>query len=282
MLLSANLLGIIFALTSALVWGGADFGGGFATRRNNQFHVLALSALSGIAVLIVCAVLWRETFLSPRSVTWAALAGASGAIGVTILYRGLSMGNMASVAPTSAVIGAALPVGFGLMTQGLPTPAQMAGFGLAFVGIWLASRSIKTAETPSRRGFLLGCLAGVCFGGFFILIAQVEAGKVFTPLIVTRGVSFSVALLLLRLYRLPFPSLTASPLAYLTGALDAAGNVFYLLARQFTRLDIAVVLSCLYPVITVLLASILLKEKVSPSQWAGVAACLAATVLITL
>lgn len=285
MLLPSNLLGILFALMSALVWGAGDFSGGFATRRGNLFQVLAISALSGIAILVVFALLWRETLPSLASMGWALLGGVTGAIGMASLYRGLSLGNAASVAPTSAVIGVALPVGFSFFTNGLPATGRLAGFGLALLGIWLVSQAATGEGKGSRTGFLLACLAGVGFGGFFIFIAQVEPGKMFIPLIVARSVTFCMALVLLRANHMPLPSpaaFTANPVALLAGVLDAGGNIFYLLARQFARLDVAAVLSSLYPATTVLLASLLLKEKVSRTQGAGVVLCLAAIALITI
>lgn len=281
MLLPVNFLGIFLALTSAFVWGSGDFSGGLATRRSHQFHVLALSTLSGIVVLLVFAGLWREALPSPRSDIYAMLAGVSGALGIAALYRALSLGNTAIVAPTAAVIGAALPVGFGILTAGMPSAPRLVGFVLAFLGIWLVSQSSTPSKVMLQRDFALACMAGVSFGGFFILIAQVEAGKVFMPLVVSRCMEFATALILLRLYRMPMPALNSNPTALLAGVLDVGGNIFYLLAKQYTRLEVAAVLASLYPVITVLLANLVLKEKVSLSQWLGVGVCLAAIALIT-
>ncbi len=233
-------------------------------------------------ILAVCALLWRETFPAWRSLIYAMLAGLAGAVGLAALYRGLSIGNAASVAPTAAVIGAALPVAFGIFMEGLPSAARLMGFALAFLGIWLVSRSDTTERLVSRQGFLLACLAGIGFGCFFILIAQVEPGKILTPLIVARSVEFCTAILLIRVNRLSFPSLTSNPVALLAGVLDAGGNVFYLLAKQFIRLDVAAVLSSMYPASTILLASLVLKEKVSRNQGIGVLVCLAAISLIII
>ncbi len=281
-MLSGDMLGVLFALISAVVWGGGDFSGGFATRRSSQFHVLALSAFSGIIILLVFAVLRGESPPSLNSTLWAMSAGAAGALGLAALYQALSRGHAASVAPTAAVIGAALPVGFTIFTRGLPTIERLMGFALAFLGIWLVSQTSSRDSGVSRQDFVLACVAGVGFGGFFILIAQVQPGLVFTPLIVSRGITFCTALLLLRLRRLPWVPLTYNPVAFIAGVLDAGGNVFYLLAKQFTRLDVAAVLSSLYPASTVLLACLVLKEGVTRAQWLGLALCLAAIALITI
>ena len=280
MFLSPNILGIFFGLASAIVWGSGDFTGGYASRSRSQFHVVLLSAFSGLLVLIVAALLWRETFPSIPSIFWAALAGATGGLGLTAFYRALSMGHNTTIAPTTAVISAAMPVVFSAFTQGLPSPTQLLGFGLAFGGIWLVSRAPTAGGGVSRQGFLLACLAGAGFGGFFIFMGQVELGKILTPLIISRGVTLGVGLLLVKFNHLPLPSLTSNRLPLLGGVLDAGGNLFFILSKQFTRLDIAAVISSLYPVSTVLLAYLILKEKVSRAQWIGVLLCLAAIGLI--
>ena len=105
---------------------------------------------------------------------------------------------------------------------------------------------------------------------------------IFTPLIFARIGTFIAALVMMRLGRLPFISPHANPLALLTGALDVGGNIFFLLAQQFTRLDVATVLSSLYPASTVILAVVILKEKITRTQWLGVILCLVAIALITV
>jgi drug/metabolite transporter (DMT)-like permease len=210
------------------------------------------------------------------------MAGAAGALGMAALYKALSMGNTASVAPTSAITCAALPVIFGMITAGLPKVTQLAGFALAFLGIYLVSRSPSAGEKAFREGMALAFLSGIGFGGFFIFIAQVDKGQVFSPILVARTVTLCIALLMLRLRRIPVPTLTSNPTAILAGVLDTSGNIFYLLATKFTRLDVVAVLSSLYPAGTVILATMILKEKVSLAQWTGASLCLLAVVLITI
>jgi drug/metabolite transporter (DMT)-like permease len=278
----ANILGVIFALTSAAVWGSGDFSGGLAARKSNQYQVLMLAALSGMVVLVVCALLWREGLPSRTSIFWGAMAGSAGALGMAALYRALSMGHTASVAPTSAITCAALPVVFGALTSGLPKLTQLGGFMLAFLGIWLVSKSPSAGEKTFREGMLLGFLSGIGFGGFFIFIAQVDKGQVFAPILIARTITLCIALLMLRLTHIPLPALTSNPIAILAGVLDTGGNVFYLLATQYIRLDVAAVLSSLYPAGTVILATVFLKEKVSLAQWIGATLCLLAVGLITV
>lgn len=278
---SSHLVGIACALASALVWGGGDFSGGLATRRSHQLHVLVLSIASGIGLLLVGAVVAGEAFPAWPGVLWAALAGLSGMLGLSMLYRGLALGQAASVAPTAAVISAALPVVFSGITEGLPGLARLVGLLLALFGIGLVSMSTSPAPT-GKSATPLALFAGLGFGGFFILIAQVEDGVLFTPLIVARSVALVSALVLLWWQRVPLPGIRHNSVALLAGLLDAGGNILYLLAKQFTRLDVAAVLSSLYPATTVLLAWLLLKEQVSGRQWLGAAVCLLAVALIAL
>ncbi len=278
----ANLIGIFFALTSAAVWGGGDFSGGQAARKSHQYQVLLLAALSGILVLVVSALIRGEGLPTRHNLLWGGLAGAAGALGMAALYKALSMGNTASVAPTSAITCALIPVTFGLITSGLPSPAKLAGFAIAFIGIGLLSRTPTEGGQDFRRGMLLAFLSGIGFGGFFLFIAQVEKGQVFVPVLVARTVTLVIAFIMLRLSHLPMPGIRANPVAVLAGVLDTGGNVFYLLATQFTRLDIAALLSSFYPAGTVILARVLLKEKVTRSQLAGIILCLLALALIIL
>lgn len=278
----ANILGIVFAITSAAVWGSGDFSGGQAARKSHQYQVLVLAALSGMVVMAISALIRAEGLPSGMSILWAILAGSAGALGMGALYRALSLGHMASVAPTSAITCAALPVLFGLVTAGLPKTTQLIGFLLAFIGIWLVSRSPSSGEKSFKEGMILAFLSGIGFGGFFIFIAQVGKGQVFIPVLIARTFTLIIALILLGLKRLRVPGLISNPMALLAGVLDTGGNVFYLLATQFTRLDVAALLSSFYPSMTVILARIVLKENVSREQWAGMLLCLAALTFITL
>jgi len=271
--------GVFLALGSALVWGSGDFCGGRAATRVSPFQVLFLAALSGIAMLLVAALLARESLHVDRTLLWAAVAGLAGAGGILALYRGLAVGSAATVAPLAAVMAAVLPVVVGAATEGLPRATQLAGFGFAVAGIWLVARA-----TPDGRGagagVQLGLLAGVGFGGFLVCIAQVDVAAVYLPLAVARTVMFATAATAMASQRLPVPGFRANPVALLAGVLDAGGNVLYLLARQHVRMDIAAILSSLYPVSTVILARVVSHEPVSTTQWVGGAVCLLAVMLI--
>lgn len=282
MLPPTNLLGILMAFTSALVWGSADFTGGMATRRRDQYQVLVLSALSGLGILVIAALIFRESFPTWNGIFWATLAGLTGLVGIAALYKGLSIGESAVVAPTSAVIGAGLPVAFGILIQGLPDPIRLVGFVLAFAGIWIVSQTSTEKTGEHRRGFLLAVIGGLGFAGFMICMSRVDSNKVFTPLIVARSMVVLGSWTMLLFNKTSFPAVRGNLISLLAGVLDAGGNIFFMLAKHFTRLDTAVVLSSLYPAATVILTGLILKERISLKQWAGVLVCLAAIVLITI
>ena len=279
---TVNFLGILFALASAFVWGGGDFAGGFATRRSSPFHTLVLSAFSGVAVLIAAELVFREGFPTPAGIVWAMLAGISGSIGIAALYYALSTEPIASVSPIAGVLGAVLPVIYSTVTAGLPAPQKLAGFALALAGIWLVTAGSGSERTLSRQGLLLSFLAGLCFSAFFTFVGLVDRGKILTPLIVTRSFTLLTGLMLIRMSGLRLPSLGSNPIALLAGLLDAGGNLFFILAKQYTRLDVTVVLASLYPAFTVLLAALVIKEKISRRQGLGVLICLTAIALISV
>jgi uncharacterized membrane protein len=214
-MLPSHLLGVVFALTSASFWGTGDFAGGLAARRINQFQVLALASISAIIVLTLLAIVKGEALPNLESSVWASSAGVSGALGMAALYRGLSLGKAAVVAPTAAVIGAALPILFGLVFEGVPQSTQIAGFLAGIIGIWLLARSPSGSGDEVRSGLFLAFLAGVGFGSFFILIAQVEPGKIFTPLVVAKSVALCVALVILFTQDLGLPPGQALPCVWL-------------------------------------------------------------------
>jgi drug/metabolite transporter (DMT)-like permease len=283
MLLPANLLGIILALTSAFLGGSGDFIGGIVTRRSSPFVVLTLASTSGLATMLVCAVMWREHLPSLVSALWAVAAGFAALIGMVALYRTLSLGYTAAVAPTAGVIGAGLPVVFTVFTDGWPPVARLAGFVLALLGIGLVSQSTAPGGgRVSRQGFLLACLAGGSFGVFFILLGQMAPGPVFMPLVLTRCATLGSLMLILWARRLPLPVPASNPAALFIGVIDAGGTALYVMAKQLTRLDVAAVLVSLYPAATLFLACTVAKEKVSRNQWIGAVLCMAAIGLITV
>ena len=276
--MGGGLAAVLFGLLSAASWGGGDFCGGLATRRAPVLRVLPVSALGGMLPLLALALFTGERVGGAAGMGWGAAAGLFGTLGLAALYSGLAAGRAAVVAPTSAVVAAALPALWGAFSEGAPGPLRLAGFGLALVGVWLVAQS---GEAGGRAGGLgLALLAGCGFGAFFILIHRAGEGGTYWPLLAARSVTLVASLGAALALRPQGSARPALPLALLSGALDAGGNAFFVLAGQAGRLDVAAVLSSLYPATTVLLASLLQGERIAPLQAAGIATVLGAIALI--
>jgi drug/metabolite transporter (DMT)-like permease len=277
-----NPLGSLIAVLAAAAWGTGDFMGGLATRKNTPYQVVVLVSISGLIILSTSMLLRGESWPTPQDTLWAITASLSGTIGIAALYRGLATAQAALVAPTASVVGVALPVILSTIISGLPSAEKWAGIAMGALGIWLVSSGSHTVGGDNKRAILLALLAGLGFGGFFILIAQVSPGNIFSPLVVSKITSLFFALIILRLQRTRLPALRNNRLALSAGLFDASGNVFYLLASQLTRLDFAAVLSSMSPAMTVLLASLVTKQRILSIQKVGVVICLAAIVLIVI
>lgn len=277
----ATVLGAVIALVSALVWGCGDFAGGRASRRAHSLHVLIAGGSAGLIMLIILAAIWREGFPDARSLGYGALAGLMGLLGLALLYHGLSRGAASVVAPVSTVVAQAIPVMYVALGEGLPAATQLVGFALAAIGSILVSRGAEPGAASSRRASVItGIVSGLGFGVFLIAIDLTDERHLFGSLASARATMIAAALAIVLVTRGRVSAAAFTPAAYLSGVLDALGNALYLVAKQFTRQDIAVVLSSLYPISTIILSRILLKENIAPVQWAGIAVCAIAVALI--
>ena len=273
---------LFFGLCSAIAWGAGDFSGGLATKRSSVLPVLLWSQLAGALVLIALALMTAEDFPRLHQILYGGAAGIAGVVGLAALYRGLALGRMGVVAPISAVTAAVIPIGVAAYLEGLPGPAQLSGFGLAVAAIFALSYSRGAARITSQE-LAHAVAAGLGFGLFFIFIDQVSSQAIFWPLVAARGASVACLLLVLRLRgELRKPVKSQVGLLVLVGLFDAAGNTFFALATRMGRLDIAAVLSSLYPAATVMLAWFFLKEHLTATQWTGVIIAAASLALISL
>ncbi|MDQ3707553.1 MAG: DMT family transporter [Chloroflexota bacterium] len=275
-----EVLAVVYGLASALTWGAGDFSGGLATRRANPYIVVAISQGLGLLLLLALALLVGEPLPPQIDLMWGALAGLAGGIAVLLLYRALAVGQMGIAAPITAVLAAVGPVIFSAFTEGAPSELQLAGFVIAVLGVWLLSRPSGPLGKPEGIG--LAVLSGLAIGAFLILLQQAGTTALFWPLVAARAASLLMmtALVLLNHRAGEFPRRRTFPLVLLTGAMDAAGNAFFVLAAQVGRLDVATVISSLYPASTILLAAVILKERVTRLQVVGIIAALAAIALI--
>jgi drug/metabolite transporter (DMT)-like permease len=275
---SGQLLSATYALGAVGTWGISDFVGGYTARRFHSFFLAALGHLSGTALVASLALAKHEPFPPLSHMGWACAAGASGGFSLALFYRALSQGNMGLAAPVSAVLGAALPVAFGMVTEGLPGIVPIAGFILAFIGIWLISRP----EDGSRpKGLALAIAAGFGFALFFIFIKQAGSGAALWIAAGSRAASLVVTgtiTLVGRKFRPSYP--LGFALGLLAGCMDVTGTVLFVRASQTGRLDTAVILTSLYPAITVLLARVFLKEHFTLWKAVGMVAALSAVPMI--
>jgi drug/metabolite transporter (DMT)-like permease len=179
------------------------------------------------------------------------------------------------------VVGAALPVIAGLILEGLPGGLQLAGMFIGLGGIWIVSRPAGGESELTRTDILHGTLAGIGFGGFFILIAQVEGDSLFLPLVIVKVTALVFSIIILAIQGQRLPRLSGNPPALLAGVLDSGGNLFYLLATGYTTLSIAAVLSSMYPVATIILAVTILRQRIARLQSVGILLCILAVALIS-
>ncbi len=271
---------ILFGLAASLLWGSGDFSGGLASRRDNASSVVLGAYSVGFVLLVLLALIWKEAFPSPIDILWGGISGVSGALGLIAFYSALSIGRMGIIAPVSAVLTAGIPVLFSAYTQGLPTLLQVGGFVLALLAIGLVSRPERTKGRP--KGIGLALLAGCGFGCFFVLISRVNASATFWPLAVARLTSVLVLLLMIGIRRQKvLPNKTVTVLVILAGVLDALGNAFFVLAAHVGRLDVAAILSSLYPAATVVLAALILRERMTRIQTLGILLALIAIPMIS-
>jgi len=279
MFLTSNIAPAAFSLAALACWGTSDFIGGYASRRANAFLVAAIANTSGLIFVVTMAVAKHSPFPSTGSMEWAAAAGLSSGVALALFYRALSTGRMGLTAPVSAVVGAAIPTAVGMFLEGVPRPVHAVGFALAGLGIWLISR---TEDSSPPEGFGLATLAGIGFAGFFLCIKQagngsadwIAAGSRASSLILTGTIVLAG-----RMFR--FTDWRGIGLAAVAGCLDVSGSVLFVLACQSGRLDQAVVLVSLYPVITVLLARWILREYFTRWKVAGMIAALLAVPMIS-
>jgi drug/metabolite transporter (DMT)-like permease len=280
----------LLAIGSALFYGAADFSGGLATRRAGTIPVVLLSQASGLVLLALIMPLLPHASPSRADLVWGGVAGLTGGVGVALLYRALAIGTMAVVAPTTAVCAVTIPVAVSVLLGERPLPLAIAGIVLGIVSIVLVSRQQAAAQTDShdpaewRRlpaGVGTALASGVAIGFFFLALARPGSNAGMWPLLMAR--SFSVTLFAAiaiagrRSIRMPAPVV---PLAIGGGILDMLANALYVLAARQGSLSIVVTLSSLYPASTVLLARVVLGERLNTWQISGVGCALVAIVLI--
>jgi drug/metabolite transporter (DMT)-like permease len=279
------LLSILYGIASSLSWGAGDFAGGLASRKVGAYRAVLYADFFGLLILAIVSIFYRESFPNSNVVINSLIGGALGTCGLLILYHSLSIGQMSIAAPVSALFAALLPVIFGAVTQGLPSAIQFIGFALALAAVWLIPQGDGGFHIGKLSDLKFPILAGVGFGCYFIFIhnAVSDPDSLLWPMILSRlaGTLLVFLIVLARREPLPVPH-GAWTVALINATLDLGGNFFFILASKAGRLDIASILSSLYPGMTVTLAWLILKERISRKQVIGIALAFAAIYLFTI
>lgn len=289
----ANLLG----LGAAVAWGVSDFCGGLATKRAFPSLVVALSHALSLTFLFFLIHLAGAPALTASTLKFGLLSGVAGGIGLMMFYEALASGSMGLNSALAGVLTPILPVIYECLYHKLPSMAQMAGFALALVAIWMIAYA--PAHKPHPRGLLLAAGSGVGFGLLLLFLEKAGHGGVLWALACSRMASASIATMLtlflfIRGRRVVFSDygrqqhrraarrwLAFLPLVAFAGSLEITGNYCYTLGSVIGRLDVASVLSSLYPAITILLAAWVLRERATRKQILGMVLALGAVVLIS-
>jgi drug/metabolite transporter (DMT)-like permease len=280
----------LLAIGSAVFYGAADFTGGLATRRVGTIPVVVVSQASGLVLLVLVLPLLAHASPSRPDLLWGGAAGLTGGIGVALLYRALAIGTMAVVAPTTAICAVAIPVVVSMLLGERPAPLAFLGIALGIVSIALVSRQQTTAlpDRHDRRswrrvpvGVGTALASGVAIGFFFLSLAQTGSGAGMWPLVVARlaSVAFFTGVAIAGGQSIRMPARVAA-IVIGGGIIDMLANALYMLAARQGPLSIVVTLSSLYPASTVLLARVVLGERLNSWQIGGVGCALAAIVLI--
>ena len=276
---------ILLALGASISYGAADFTGGYTTRRISPVVVVLLSQMGGLALLVLMAPVVGVGMFDLTHIAWGAGAGVVGGTGVILLYRALAAGRMSVVAPVTAIEAATIPVLFGLVTGERPSPVALWGIlcGLVAVGLvsWSGDHPDGGRRGMAEAGMVDASGAGLAFGVFFILLSRASQGNALWALLGVKLGSIAlsgIAVILVR-HSLRVASQVTGLIA-IAGFFDMAANVLYLLATRSGLLSLVAVLTSLYPATTVILARIVLKEKLERVQLSGLTLAALAIVMI--
>ena len=276
-------MGVLLALLSSLTWGVSDFMGGLASRKAGPVHVLSVSYPAGAVVLTAIAILVIPGQLSTEVLIWGASAGVVGAVAIGLLYAALSRGPMGIVSPVTAVMAGAVPVFVGV-SRGESLSARAVG-GILVAGVAVVLVSRETGEQARIRASTLGLAlgSGAAIGAYLSLIGLAPVDSGVWAAVIGRWTSTVVLIVVLIFFARPFVR-SGFPwlLVLVSGVIDACANGVFQLASQRGMLSIVAVVGSLYPVATVTLAWVLLKERLNAVQLIGVALALIAAATLSL
>jgi drug/metabolite transporter (DMT)-like permease len=275
---------LILALLSAAFYGTADFLGGLAARRAAALAATAVAQGFGLVLVALAMPLFPAEPPSVVGVLWGVGAGVTGGIGVALLYYGLAVGRVSVVAPVTAVCSITIPVLVAIGLGERPGPLALAGIGVAIASVALISRHDDPAGKPQGhdRSLTIALASGVAIGAFLVCLARAGAASGLWPLLIARAVSTVALAAAARMAKVPIAiPRSVLPMVAACGALDVIANALYLIAVREGPLGLVATLASLYPASTVLLARVVLGERLRPVQSLGLACAAVAIVLIT-
>lgn len=279
-------MAIVLALSAAMAYGSADFVGGLASRRSSAFAVAFGAQLGGLALLVAALPLLSDGAPQRADLAIGGLAGVFGGVGIVILFRTLARGPMSIVAPTTALAASMVPIVAGVAMGERPGAVAIVGIGVSLVAVALITREPGAgASLGANRGVVLMALTGgAIFGGFFVFLHQAGDSAGLWPLLGARLVSVPlIAVLAVRSSGVaPWSERIDLRTVVVSGGLDMAANIAYLLALRHGMLSMVAAVTGLYPAATVLLAQSHLRERLHPSQLGGLGVAAFAAVLIAV
>jgi len=270
--------GIAAGVVSALSFGAGDFAGAVAARRAGALVVVAGAHFVGLVALLVGVLIVRPEMPGASAIALGMAAGVAGVIGLAALYRGMSLGSMGIITSLSGAGSLAIPLVAGAVLGASITPIQLLGVGCAAAAAAAASGASR--DELGRRALALAAVAAVAFGAWYVLIdLAARAGDPLWALVFSRATSATIATAMAfgRLDRSTFPI----GIVIAAGLLDVGGNAFYVVARDLIPIGLAAALSGLYPVVTMILARVILGERLPRLGQLGVALALLGIVLIS-
>jgi drug/metabolite transporter (DMT)-like permease len=275
-------MGILLGLAAAVLYGASDFGGGLLSRRFGSVRITVTGSASAAVLAWAALILSGGPGPSVRAVAWGLASGLAGGAGTLVLYRGLARGQMSVVGPLSAVGAAVVPVAAGIALGERPSMLAVAGVLVAMPAIVLVAVS-GSVRGKLGAGLFDGLAAGLAFGILFIGLAQAGRNAGLWPVACEQTGTLLPVLAVAVKSRVPISiPVREAGLPVLVGASGMAATLAYFYATHFSMLAVAAVLVSLYPGVTVLLARVLLHERFSPVQRAGLGLCALAITAIAL
>jgi drug/metabolite transporter (DMT)-like permease len=273
-----NEIALIGAAT--LLIGTADFFGGIASRRSAPLTVAAWSRVTGLPVIVAVALVAGGDAIS-RDIIFGGIAGLGSAIGVAALYRGFSRGAVGVVAPTASITAAVVPIFAGLIESERPSLMVSVGLVLAVVSSLLVAY-VPHESAFSTEGLVHGVVAGAAFGVMAIMYSFTTAASGLWPAVSGQVSGSVLAVIVVLVAGTGWKIATSNRVPpVLAGVLGALGVGAFVAASQTTELIMLAVVLALFPTVTVVLAAVFLKERLTLSQWMGVAMAGSAVVLIS-